>query len=78
VNGAAAERNAALTSAYAELKRMDGWSIAGAFEVEFPDVMKSCAGKGMERCALRSPLQRVAFGAPRTFAMLCWRIKQGP
>ena len=52
MNGAAAERDAALTLSYAELKRMDGWSIAGTFEGEFPDMMKSYAGKGVLRYAL--------------------------
>ena len=51
VNGAALARNAALTTASAELKWMNGWSIAGTFEGEFSDVTKSYAGKGVVRYA---------------------------
>ena len=51
VNGAALARNAALTTASAEFKWMNGWSIAGTFEGEFSDVTKSYAGKGVVRYA---------------------------
>ncbi|WP_249225737.1 autotransporter domain-containing protein [Tardiphaga alba] len=51
VNGAAPARNAALTSASAELKWMNGWSVAGTFEGEFSDVSRSYAGKGVVRYA---------------------------
>ena len=51
VNGAALARNAALTTASAELKWMNGWSVAGTFEGEFSDVTKSYAGRGVVRYA---------------------------
>ncbi|WP_398476711.1 autotransporter domain-containing protein [Tardiphaga sp.] len=51
VNGAAAARNAALTSASAEMSFKGGWSIATTFEGEFSDVTRSYAGKGVVRYA---------------------------
>jgi uncharacterized protein with beta-barrel porin domain len=51
VNGAALAKHTALTSATAELKWMNGWSLAGTFEGEFSDVTKSYAGKGVVRYA---------------------------
>ncbi len=51
VNGAALAKHTALTSASAELKWMNGWSVAGTFEGEFSDVTKSYAGKGVVRYA---------------------------
>lgn len=51
VNGARAARNAALTSASAEMSFNDGWSVATTFEGEFSDVSRSFAGKGALRYA---------------------------
>ncbi len=51
VNGATLARNAALTSASAELKWINGWSVAATFEGEFSDVTRSYAGKGVVRYA---------------------------
>ena len=51
VNGASLAKHTALTSASAELKWMNGWSVAGTFEGEFSDVTKSYAGKGVVRYA---------------------------
>jgi uncharacterized protein with beta-barrel porin domain len=49
VNGAAQASNSALTTASAELKWLNGWSTAAAFEGEFSDVTRSYAGKGVVR-----------------------------
>ena len=49
VNGAAQARDAALTTASAELKWMNGWAVAATFEGEFSDVTRSYAGKGVVR-----------------------------
>ncbi|WP_211911355.1 autotransporter outer membrane beta-barrel domain-containing protein [Tardiphaga alba] len=49
VNGAAQARNAALTTASAELTWMNGWSAATTFEGEFSDIARSYAGKGLVR-----------------------------
>ncbi|MGM4919640.1 autotransporter outer membrane beta-barrel domain-containing protein [Tardiphaga sp. 813_E8_N1_3] len=51
VNGAAQARDAALTTASAEMKWMNGWAVAGTFEGEFSDVTRSYAGKGVVRYA---------------------------
>lgn len=51
VNGASLAKHTALTSASAELKWMNGWSVAGTFEGEFSDVTRSYAGKGVARYA---------------------------
>ena len=51
VNGAAAARNAALTSASAELAWTNGLSLAATFEGEFSDTTRSYAGKGVVRYA---------------------------
>jgi uncharacterized protein with beta-barrel porin domain len=51
VNGARAARNAALTSASAEMSFNGGWSVATTFEGEFSDVSRSFAGKGALRYA---------------------------
>ncbi len=51
VNGARQASDAALTTASAEMKWMNGWSAAGTFEGEFSDVTRSYAGKGMVRYA---------------------------
>jgi uncharacterized protein with beta-barrel porin domain len=51
VNGAALASNAALTTASAELKWVNGWSVAGTFEGEFSEVTESYAGKGVVRYA---------------------------
>ena len=47
VNGAAQAKDAALTTASAEWKWRNGWSVAGLFEGEFSDVTRSYAGKGV-------------------------------
>ncbi len=51
VNGAAQARDAALTTASAEMKWTNGWAVAGTFEGEFSDVTRSYAGKGVVRYA---------------------------
>jgi hypothetical protein len=38
-------------TASAEMKWMNGWSIAAAFEAEFSEVTRSYAGKGVVRYA---------------------------
>ena len=48
-NGAAAARDAALTTASAEVKWRNGFSLAGTFEGEFSNVTRSYAGKGVAR-----------------------------
>jgi len=47
VNGAAQARNAALATASAEMKWMNGWAVAATFEGEFSDVTRSYSGKGV-------------------------------
>ena len=42
-------RDAALTTASAEMKWMNGWSTAATFEGEFSNVTRSYAGKGVVR-----------------------------
>jgi autotransporter-associated beta strand protein len=49
VNGATPARDAALTTASAEMKWRNGFSIAGTFEGEFSQVTRSYAGKGTVR-----------------------------
>jgi uncharacterized protein with beta-barrel porin domain len=49
VNGARPARDAALTTASAELKWTNGLSLAASFEGEFSDVTRSYAGKGIAR-----------------------------
>jgi uncharacterized protein with beta-barrel porin domain len=49
VNGAALTSDSALTTASAELRWMNGWSVAATFEGEFSDVTRSYAGKGVVR-----------------------------
>ena len=49
VNGAAPARNAALTTAAAEIKWANGISLAASFEGEFSDVTRSYAGKGVAK-----------------------------
>jgi uncharacterized protein with beta-barrel porin domain len=51
VNGAAQTRDAALTSASAEVKFASGLSLAATFEGELSDVTASYAGKGIVRYA---------------------------
>ena len=51
VNGAAQARDAALTTASAEMKWLNGWSTAATFEGEFSNVTRSYAGKGVVRYA---------------------------
>ena len=51
VNGAAQAHDAALTTASAEIKWINGWSAAGTFEGEFSNVTRSYAGKGVVRYA---------------------------
>jgi autotransporter-associated beta strand protein len=51
VNGAAQARNAALTTVSAEMKWINGWSVAASFEGEFSEVTQSYAGKGVVRYA---------------------------
>jgi uncharacterized protein with beta-barrel porin domain len=51
VNGAAQARDAALTTASAEMKWLNGISLAATFEGEFSDVTRSYAGKGVVRYA---------------------------
>ena len=49
VNGAAQAHDAALTTASAEVKWLNGWSAAATFEGEFSNVTRSYAGKGVAR-----------------------------
>ena len=49
VNGASQSRNVALTTATAELRWLNNWSVAGTFEGEFSDRTRSYAGKGVVR-----------------------------
>jgi len=49
VNGARQAGDAALTTASAEVKWMNGWSTTGTFEGEFSNVTRSYAGKGVVR-----------------------------
>nr|WP_249811133.1 autotransporter domain-containing protein [Bradyrhizobium sp. 149] len=49
VNGAAQARDAALTTASAEMKFINGVSLAATFEGEFSNVTRSYAGKGVAR-----------------------------
>src|ERR1700730_12060041 len=51
VNGAAQAHDAALTTASAEMKWLNGLSAAATFEGEFSDVTRSYAGKGVVRYA---------------------------
>jgi uncharacterized protein with beta-barrel porin domain len=49
VNGAAAARNSALTSASAGIAWTNGLAFAATFEGEFSDTTRSYAGKGVVR-----------------------------
>jgi autotransporter-associated beta strand protein len=51
VNGAAPAHDAALVTASAEMKWLNGFSLAGTFEGEFSNVTTSYAGKGVVRYA---------------------------
>jgi uncharacterized protein with beta-barrel porin domain len=51
VNGAMPAHDAALTTASAEVKWLNGWSAAATFEGEFSSVTRSYAGKGVVRYA---------------------------
>ena len=51
VNGATQARDAALTTASAEMKWLNGWSAAATFEGEFSHVTRGYAGKGVVRYA---------------------------
>ncbi len=51
VNGARQAADAALVTGSAEMKWVNGWSIAGTFEGEFSDVTRSYTGKGVLRYA---------------------------
>ena len=51
VNGAAQAPDAALVTASAEMKWLNGWSAAATFEGEFSNVTASYAGKGVVRYA---------------------------
>jgi uncharacterized protein with beta-barrel porin domain len=49
VNGAAQAHDVALTTDSAEMKWLNGFSLAATFESEFSDVTRSYAGKGVVR-----------------------------
>jgi uncharacterized protein with beta-barrel porin domain len=49
VNGAAQAHDSALTTASAEMKWLNGFSLAATFEGEFSNVTTSYAGKGVAR-----------------------------
>jgi uncharacterized protein with beta-barrel porin domain len=49
VNGAAQASDSALVTASAEMKWINGWSVAATFEGEFSEVTSSYAGKGVVR-----------------------------
>jgi outer membrane autotransporter protein len=51
VDGAAAPRDAALTSAVAELRFASGWTLIGKFDGEFSDRSQTLAGTGTLRYA---------------------------
>ena len=51
VNGAAQARDAALTTASAEIAWRNGVSLAATFEGEFSNVTQAYAGKGVLRVA---------------------------
>ena len=51
INGAVQAHDAALTTASAEMKWLNGFSLAATFEGEFSDVTRSYAGKGVARYA---------------------------
>ncbi|AWM00965.2 autotransporter domain-containing protein [Bradyrhizobium amphicarpaeae] len=51
VNGAAQAANAALVTGAAEMKWINGWSVATTFDGEFSNVTRSYAGKGIIRYA---------------------------
>ena len=51
VNGARQASDSALATASAEVKWLNGWSMAATFEGEFSDVTRSYAGKGVVRYA---------------------------
>ncbi|MBR1221841.1 autotransporter domain-containing protein [Bradyrhizobium sp. U87765 SZCCT0131] len=51
VNGAAQARDAALTTAAAEIAWRNGWSASATFDGEFSNVSRSYAGKGVVRYA---------------------------
>ena len=51
VGGAAQAHDAALVTASAEMKWLNGWSAAAIFEGEFSDTSRSYAGKGAVRYA---------------------------
>jgi uncharacterized protein with beta-barrel porin domain len=51
VNGAAQARDAALVTGSAEMKWLNGFSLAATFEGEFSNVTRSYAGKGVVRYA---------------------------
>ena len=51
VNGAAQAADSVLTTASAEMKWTNGWSVAGTFEGEFSDTTRSYGGKGVVRYA---------------------------
>jgi uncharacterized protein with beta-barrel porin domain len=49
VNGAAQAHDSALTTLSAEMKWLNGWSAAAAFEGEFSSVTQSYGGKAVVR-----------------------------
>jgi autotransporter-associated beta strand protein len=51
VNGAAQAADSALATAAAEMKWINGWSVATTFDGEFSNVTQSYAGKGVVRYA---------------------------
>jgi uncharacterized protein with beta-barrel porin domain len=51
VNGAAMASDSAFVTGAAEMKWLNGFSVAATFEGEFSDVAESYAGKGVVRYA---------------------------
>ena len=51
VNGAQQPHDVALATASAEMKWLNGFSVAGTFEGELSNVTRSYAGKGVVRYA---------------------------
>ena len=51
VSGARQASESALVTGAAEVKWINGWSVAGTFEGEFSDVTRSYGGKGVVRYA---------------------------
>ena len=72
VNGAAQAHDAALTTASAEMKWLNGWSAAATFEGEFSSVTTSYAGKGVVRYKSQARLNPVGVFPGVINSCPCW------